>query len=199
MAVGAGAVARRRLTLNGPAILRHVKRMPRVAALLVLALGAVALHAVVPFELSRLGGRVGRSGRPRPAVRGAGLLTVTGGAALMAWAVAAHHEAAPRGWALQLRPTPGHLLRRAPYRLDYLLRRGPYGLTRNPMYIGEAVVWLGWAVFYGSPAVWAGLAILCAAWAKVVRWEERRLLERFGDDYRAYLAAVPRWLGRAET
>lgn len=192
MAIGAGAVARRRLTLNGPAILRHVKRMPRVAALLVLALGSVALHAVLPFELSRLGGRVGRSGRPRPAVRGAGLLTVTAGAALMAWAVAAHHEAAPRGWALQLRPTPEHLLRRAPYRLDYLLRRGPYGLTRNPMYIGEAVVWLGWAVFYGSPAVWAGLAILCAAWAKVVRWEERRLLERFGDDYRAYLAAVPR-------
>ncbi len=173
--------------------------MPRVAALLVLALGAVALHAVVPFELSRLGGRVGRSGRPRPAVRGAGLLTVTAGAALMAWAVAAHYQAAPRGWALQPRPTPGHLLRRAPYRLDYLLRRGPYGLTRNPMYIGEAVVWLGWAIFYDSPAVWAGLAILWAAWAKVVRWEERGLLERFGDDYRAYLAAVPRWLGRAET
>jgi protein-S-isoprenylcysteine O-methyltransferase Ste14 len=69
-------------------------------------------------------------------------------------------------------------------------------LTRNPMYIGEAVVWLGWALFYGRPAVWAGLAILCAAWVKVVRSEERRLLERFGDDYRAYLAAVPLWVGR---
>lgn len=187
---------RRRLTLNGPAILRYVKRMPRAAALLVLTLGAVAMHAVVPFELSRLGGPIGRSGRTRPAVRGAGLLTVAAGAALMAWAVTAHHKAAPRGWALQPPPTPRHLLRTAPYQMDYLLRRGPYGLTRNPMYIGEAVVWLGWALFYGSPAVWAGLGILCAAFAKVVRWEERRLLERFGDDYRAYLAAVPRWLGR---
>ncbi len=63
---------------------------------------------------------------------------------------------------------------------------------------GQVIVWLGWAIFYGSPAVWAGLAILWAAWAKVVRWEARGLLERFGDDYRAYLAAVPRWLGRAE-
>ena len=42
-------------------------------------------------------------------------------------------------------------------------------------------------------------AILCAAVAKIVLWEERRLLERFGDDYQAYLAEVPRWVGRAET
>jgi hypothetical protein len=27
----------------------------------------------------------------------------------------------------------------------------------------------------------------------IARWEERRLLERFGGDYRAYLAEVPRW------
>jgi protein-S-isoprenylcysteine O-methyltransferase Ste14 len=66
------------------------------------------------------------------------------------------------------------------------------------MYVGETIVWLGWALFYNSLAVWAGLAILCAAWPKIVRWEERRLLERFGDDYRAYVASVPRWVGRAE-
>jgi protein-S-isoprenylcysteine O-methyltransferase Ste14 len=77
-----------------------------------------------------------------------------------------------------------------------LLRSGPYRLSRNPMYAGQAVVWLGWALLYGSPAVWAGLAIECAAWAKIVRWEERQLLERFGDDYRAYLADVPRWAPR---
>lgn len=157
------------------------------------------MNAVIPFELSRLGDRVGRPVRARPAVRSAGLLTVAAGAALMAWALAAHYEAAPRGWALESRPTPENVLRRGPYRVEYLLQRGPYRLTRNPMYAGEAVVWLGWALFYGSPAVWAGLALLCAAWAKIVRWEERRLLERFGEDYRAYLAAVPRWVGRGET
>ena len=42
---------------------------------------------------------------------------------------------------------------------QYLLRRGPYRLSRNPMYAGEAVVWLGWALFYGRLAIWAGLAI----------------------------------------
>src|SRR5215470_19285273 len=59
--------------LNGPAILGCVKRIPRAAAMLVLTLEVVALHAALPFELSRLGGRMGRSGKTRPAVRAAGL------------------------------------------------------------------------------------------------------------------------------
>lgn len=54
--------------------------------------------------------------------------------------------------------------------------------------------WLGWALFYGRAAVWAGLVIVCAAGTPIVRSEER-LLERFGDEYRAYLAAAPRWVG----
>ena len=103
----------------------------------------------------------------------------------MAWALAAHWQAAPRGWALESGLTP-----------QYLLRRGPYRLSRNPMYAGEAVVWLGWALFYGRPPVWAGLAAGCAAFAGIVRWEEQRLLGRFGDDYRAYLTEVPRWVPR---
>jgi protein-S-isoprenylcysteine O-methyltransferase Ste14 len=118
-------------------------------------------------------------------MQGTGLLTVAAGAALMVWAFTAHYQAAPRGWALQPQPTP-----------DYLLRAGPYRLARNPMYTGEAAVWLGWSLFYRRPAVWAGSAILCAAWPKIVRWEERRLLERFGEDYRTYLARVPRWVPR---
>jgi len=118
-------------------------------------------------------------------MRGAGLVTVAAGAGLMAWALAAHYQAAPRGWALESGLTP-----------QYLLRRGPYRLSRNPMYAGEAVVWLGWALFYRRPAVWAGLAIECAAFSGIVRWEEQRLLSHFGGDYRAYLAEVPRWVPR---
>ena len=76
---------------------------------------------------------------------------------------------------------------------EHLLRKGPYRITRNPMYIGEAFVWLGWALFYRRAAVWSGLAILCVAFGTIARWEERRLLERFGHDYHAYLAEVPRW------
>lgn len=163
-----------------------MKPIPRAAGLLGWTLGAVAMHAAVPFELSRLGDRAVPPARPAPAVRRAGLLTVAAGASLMAWAFAAQYQAAPRGWALQSQPAA-----------EYLLRTGPYRLSRNPMYTGESVVWLGWSLFYGHRAVWAGSAILCAARPAIVRWEERRLLERFGDDYRAYLAQVPRWVPRA--
>ena len=103
----------------------------------------------------------------------------------MTWALAAHYQAAPQGWALDSRLIPG-----------YLLRRGPYRFSRNPMYAGEAIVWLGWALFYRRSAVWAGLAIACAAFTVITRWEERRLLTRFGRDYRAYLEEVPRWVPR---
>ena len=64
------------------------------------------------------------------------------------------------------------------------------------MYTGEATVWAGWALFYASPAIWAGLVTVSAAFATIVPWEERRLLEHFGEDYRAYLPDVPRWVPR---
>lgn len=163
-----------------------MKRIPRAAGLLGWTAGAVALNAAVPRELSRLGDHAGRPAPAPPAARGAGLLLVAAGTTLTGWAFATHYQAAPRGWALQAAPTPG-----------YLLRSGPYRWSRNPMYAGEATVWLGWAQFYASPAVWAGLAVVSAAFATIVPWEERRLLERFGEDYRAYLADVPRWVPRA--
>jgi len=144
------------------------------------------MYAVVPRELSRVGDRARPRGPAASAVRGAGLLTVTAGAALMTWALAAHCQAAPRGWPLASRLTPA-----------YLLRSGPYRLSRNPMYAGEAIVWLGWALYYRRPAVWAGLAIQCAAFAAITRWEERRLLARFAGGYREYLAEVPRWAPRS--
>jgi protein-S-isoprenylcysteine O-methyltransferase Ste14 len=158
-----------------------VKRIPRPAGALVWTLEAAALHAAVPFQLSRLGRAPGAA--TPPAVRGAGLVTAAAGGALMAWAFAAHYQAAPQGWPVEPGRTP-----------DYLLRRGPYRLIRNPMYTGEVIVWAGWALVFASPAVTAGLAIICAGLAATVRWEERWLLQRFGDDYRAYLAEVPRWV-----
>lgn len=145
--------------------------------------GAVAAHGAIPFALSRVGDGA-RPARPAlAAARGVGLLAVAAGAALMAWALSTHYQAAAQGWALDSRLTP-----------TYLLRRGPYRLSRNPMYAGEAAVWLGWALVYRRPAVWAGFAVLCAALRKITRWEERRLLVRFGANYEDYVREVPRWV-----
>jgi len=172
-----------------------MRRVPRAAGLVIWTLAVVGMFGLIPNELSRLRDRVEPTRKNRPGARGAGLVLVTVGASLMAWAFAAHYKAAPRGWAIQFRPTSNL----PESRLESLIQTGPYRLTRNPMYAGEMIVWLGWAVFYNRPPVWAGMVIWCAAVPQLVRWEEQRLLERFGEDYRAYVASVPRWAGTADT
>ncbi len=72
---------------------------------------------------------------------------------------------------------------------------GVYQWTRNPMYLGLALILLGWAVYLAS--VWALPGPLVFA-AYITRFqivpEERALTARFGAAYSAYCARVRRWL-----
>ena len=78
----------------------------------------------------------------------------------------------------------------------YLLIQGPYAFVRNPMYLAELILWLGWASFYGSVAVLAAFVLFWAVLTfGVVPGEERALEARFGAAYLEYTRAVPRWLG----
>jgi hypothetical protein len=66
----------------------------------------------------------------------------------------------------------------------YLVMDGPYAHTRNPMYVAERSLWLGWAMFFGSRPVLAGAWVLWAVMSfAVVPWEERVLAERFDESY----------------
>ncbi len=80
---------------------------------------------------------------------------------------------------------------------QFLVTRGPYAFSRNPMYVAVLALWLGWVLFYGSVAVLIGVPVL---WALVtfilVPHEERALEARFGEAYRQYKSEVPRWLGK---
>ena len=76
-----------------------------------------------------------------------------------------------------------------------LVRRGPYAWSRNPMYLGWSLIHLGTALAARSPGIsitWPVSAVLVH---RVVRQEERGLAERFGGEFAAYTAAVPRYLG----
>ena len=78
-----------------------------------------------------------------------------------------------------------------------LVVRGPYRRVRNPMISGVLCVLLGEALMFGSPAILAWLAIVFAVNAVYFPLvEEPGLRRRFGADYEAYRAAVPRWLPR---
>jgi protein-S-isoprenylcysteine O-methyltransferase Ste14 len=78
-----------------------------------------------------------------------------------------------------------------------LVVRGPYRRVRNPMISGVLCVLLGEALLFGSIALLAWLAIVFAVNAVYFPLvEEPGLRRRFGADYEAYRAAVPRWLPR---
>lgn len=80
-----------------------------------------------------------------------------------------------------------------------LVVAGPYRHMRNPMISAVAALLVGEAVFFGSFWIlaWAGLFV-AINFTYFVLAEEPGLERRFGEDYRAYRAAVPRWLPRRE-
>jgi len=72
-----------------------------------------------------------------------------------------------------------------------LVTGGPYAISRNPLYFGEGIASIGVMLPVFGP--WQGLLLLVfiASQALRISWEEKVLLEAFGDEYRAYLRRVP--------
>jgi protein-S-isoprenylcysteine O-methyltransferase Ste14 len=156
-----------------------------VKPLLLIPLG-FGVHVALPWAISFLTPRFGWNGGGPNSANLIGLIPAAAGLAMIAWALSLHFvsdtgvvrwEAVPR----------------------HLLLRGPYRFSRNPMYVLELVMWLGWTLFYGSVAVFVGLVLWWMFFAFYqVPTEERQLEARFGESYRRYRDAVPRWLGFRE-
>jgi protein-S-isoprenylcysteine O-methyltransferase Ste14 len=80
---------------------------------------------------------------------------------------------------------------------NYLITRGAYTFSRNPMYLFELTLIFGWALFYGSIAVFIAFLAWWAFFQFVqVPQEERTIEAHFGEAYRRYKSRVPRWFGR---
>ena len=78
---------------------------------------------------------------------------------------------------------------------EELVSTGPYAYTRNPMYLGMALIYAGLAIGFDGPIAFALLPfVLIAIQTQVIAREERYLEAKFGDDYRRYKAEVRRWL-----
>lgn len=72
---------------------------------------------------------------------------------------------------------------------------GPYRWTRNPMYLGMALIYAALAIGLDGPIALALLPlVLIVIQTQVIAREERYLEAKFGDDYRRYKAEVRRWL-----
>lgn len=76
-----------------------------------------------------------------------------------------------------------------------LLLEGPYRFSRNPIYLGFAVAYAGFAVGMDSPVALVLLApCLVLVDRFVIRREETYLAARFGESYSAYRRSVRRWI-----
>lgn len=142
------------------------------------------VHAGIPWALSFLGSRYGWiEGRPSP-WNLLGLIPVALATICLIWLMILHFSRTPRRVKLERTPT-------------YLLTQGPYRFTRNPMYIAELMLWLGWAIFYGSFIIFIALLVMAPLMNKrVVAREERDLEARFGESFLEYKNRVPRWIGK---
>ena len=72
---------------------------------------------------------------------------------------------------------------------------GIFRWTRNPMYLGMALVYAGLAIGFESFAAFLVLPIvLIVIRTYVIAREERYLETKFGDEYRRYKQQVRRWI-----
>jgi protein-S-isoprenylcysteine O-methyltransferase Ste14 len=64
---------------------------------------------------------------------------------------------------------------------------GPYRFTRHPLYLGSAIIGVGFAIAAGSAMVAAIVAVyLAITLTSAIRSEERHLTDKFGAAYPAY-------------
>jgi protein-S-isoprenylcysteine O-methyltransferase Ste14 len=69
-----------------------------------------------------------------------------------------------------------------------------YRFTRNPMYVGVAILVLGWAFLTGNLLNYVYSAIIPVIFhLRVVLYEEKEMQRLFGKEWEIYRMAVPRW------
>ncbi|MCW5888637.1 MAG: isoprenylcysteine carboxylmethyltransferase family protein [Anaerolineales bacterium] len=154
-------------------MLRHI-----LAVLLLPFMASVVVPAAL---LAHFG-----AGQPAWWQQGAGVLVFAAGFGLFAWCVSLFVRVG-RGTLAPWDPTTA------------LVAVGPYRYVRNPMISGVAAMLLGQALYFGATALLAwGATFIAINHAYFVFSEEPGLEQRFGQAYRAYKAAVPRWLPRGK-
>lgn len=78
-----------------------------------------------------------------------------------------------------------------------LVTDGPYAVVRNPLYLGNWFIAVGLCVISQLRWLLPGGPILAfLLYYAAARAEEERLLEQFGETYRQYCEATPRFLPR---
>jgi protein-S-isoprenylcysteine O-methyltransferase Ste14 len=77
----------------------------------------------------------------------------------------------------------------------HLVRGGMYGVTRNPMYIGNGLIAIGMTMHFGSPlGYFVLIPFFLFVYQAIVAAEEAYLRDKFGAEYSDYEKSVNRYL-----
>lgn len=83
----------------------------------------------------------------------------------------------------------------SPAKSTSIVRNGPYVFTRNPMYLGMALILLAVCVYLANPVSLVAVVVFVAYITRFqIQPEEELLLRKFGEPYAQYTRSVRRWL-----
>ncbi|MHA2008577.1 MAG: methyltransferase family protein [Promethearchaeota archaeon] len=77
--------------------------------------------------------------------------------------------------------------------------KGIYRFSRNPMYIGDILIFTSIAIACISWIFLIIVVLSIAANYLAVISEERECLAKYGDEYREYMSRTPRWIGKPQS
>ncbi|HYN83329.1 MAG TPA: isoprenylcysteine carboxylmethyltransferase family protein [Gemmatimonadaceae bacterium] len=89
----------------------------------------------------------------------------------------------------------GTTTRRRSRNVQRLVTHGPFAWSRNPLYNGNFLVWVGFVVLSG--VLWflpLAMLLFAAEYSLIVRYEEGVLETTFGRAYLEYRLKTPRWV-----
>src|SRR5213075_277662 len=91
----------------------------------------------------------------------------------------------------------GTVTRRRSRTVQRLVTYGIFAWVRNPLYVGNFVIWMGFTIISG--VLWflpIAIVIFAVEYTLIVRYEEGVLESIFGAEYLAYKESTPRWIPR---
>lgn len=80
-----------------------------------------------------------------------------------------------------------------------LITDGPFGHVRNPLYVGNILMYVGCGVMSNALVPWLQIAALgwfVIQYHLIVSREEEHLRQTFGEEYTRYVQNVPRFIPR---
>jgi len=91
----------------------------------------------------------------------------------------------------------GTVTRRRSRTVQRLVTYGIFAWMRNPLYVGNFLIWMGFTVISG--VLWfipVAVVLFAIEYTLIVRYEEGVLESIFGQEYLAYKSRTPRWFPR---